>query len=549
MVQSIGGLNGGLMGADWSTDVIADVERWSAEAGDGILDGLRAAGPAPLAQALAERRLSGPPTSEAEAEELVGAQVEAFRACLSPGVRAVWAPTGSGATSVLARAIEALHSEGKRVLLVAPSDAVVDETLHAAVQRMEPGVAVRVGSELAHLAADASREVDEERAAVVAELGEIDAIDAEVERLRAELGDYDEPAYRAATARLAAERELDELRPRLGEAEAAADAARRAVVTAATELREAVDAQAALGPVRDALENERLAIAGLAALEQRQRAVREGAVALDTEERRSGWRARRQHRRQADAAEVEFRRFTAVAAEGRRRWLDVQLRARAAIGGHSRSDVDAADRRAAAAEHAVSRADEGYRRARELLIGLRRAVEEAEAWGAPTEEDRELVARRLLSRQAQLRELAARQDGSAARRAALDARQRELDERARALRADAEARIIGEARVVATTLARSRLHPALAEAEFDAVLVDGAGAAMLAEVLLVLCRASTTAVVIGDAQQDGFTTCFSHLGIASSADADAHDGCVDLADVGVPEQRHDSPRSPTPERS
>jgi primosomal protein N' len=140
------------MGADWSTDVIADVERWSAEAAeeggppvlDGLLDGLRAAGPAPLAQALAERRLAGPPTSEAEAEDLVGAQVEAFRACLSPGVRAVWAPPGSDATSVLARAVEALQSEGKRVLLVAPSDAVVDETLHAAVQRMEPGVAVRV---------------------------------------------------------------------------------------------------------------------------------------------------------------------------------------------------------------------------------------------------------------------------------------------------------------------------------------------------------------------------------------------------------------------
>lgn len=92
------------MGANWSADVIADVERWSAEAGDppdppeysrhvldGLLDRLRAAGPAPLAQALAERRLAGAPTSEAEADGLAGTQAEAVRACLSPGLRAVWA--------------------------------------------------------------------------------------------------------------------------------------------------------------------------------------------------------------------------------------------------------------------------------------------------------------------------------------------------------------------------------------------------------------------------------------------------------------------------
>ncbi len=556
------------MGADWSTDVIADVERWSAEAGeeecpvrptqvlDGLVDGLRAAGPAPLAQALAERRLSGPPTSEAEGEGLNEGQVEALRACLSPGVRAVWAPPGTGAALVLARAVEALVGEDKRVLLVAPSDGAVDEALHAAVQLMEPepGVAVRAGSGaegvgLEHLAAGASAEVDEERAAVAAELAEIDTADAEIERLRAELGDYDEPTYRAAAARLTAEHELAELRPRLQEAEPAADGARRAVVAAATELREAVDAQAALGSLREALEHERRAIAGLAALEHRQRSVRDGHAALDEEERRRGWRARRQHRREADAAAAELQRFTAVAAEGRRRWLDVQLHARAVIGERSQSDVDDVDRRAAAAEHAVTATDEAYRRARELLIGLRRAVEEAEAWGEPTEDDRRLVARRLLSRHARLRELAGQQDGAAARRTALHARQRELTERARELRADAEGRLIGEARVVATTLARSRVHPVLAVAEFDAVLVAGAGAAMLADTLLVLCRATTTGVLIGDAQQVGFATCFSHLRISSLDDADAHDGCVALREVGIPEQRHDSPLSPAPDRS
>ncbi|TWF75608.1 AAA domain-containing protein [Pseudonocardia hierapolitana] len=518
---------------------------------DGLLDGLRAAGPAPLAQALVERRLAGPPTSGAEADGLAGAQVEALRACLSPGLRAVWAPPGSGSTDVLTRAIEALLGEGKRVLLVAPSDTAVDEAMDTLVRRMAPeaGVAVRVGDESEELAADASREVDEQRAVVAAELAEIAVIDAEIERLRAELGDYDTVTYRAAAARLDAERDLDELRPRLQEAEAAADRARRAVVDAATELREAVDAQAALGPLREALENERLAIEGLAALEQRQRALRDGRVALDEEARSGGWRERRQHRRQVEAADAELRRFTSVVAEGRRRWLDVQLRARAAIGEHSWAEVDAADRRAAAAERAVSGADEAYRRARELLIGLRRAVEEAEAWGPPTEDDRQLVARKLVSRQARLRELTAWRDASGARRQALDNRERELAERAQALRADAEAEIVGQARVVVTSLARSRVHPALAEADFDVVLVDGAGAAMLAEVLLVLCRATAAAVLFGDSEQTGFATCFSHLGIESAADAEAHEGCVVLQEVGIPEQRHDSPRSPAPDRS
>ena len=524
----------------------------------GLLDGLRAAGPAPLAQALAERRPAGSPTSRAEPDGLLDAQVEAYRACLSPGVRLVWGPPGTGKTYVLARAIEALVDEGKRVLLVSASNIAVGDVLHAVVRRMSPqaGIVVRVGQEIAgdpgvrleRLAARESRAADEERASIAAELLEMEQGDAEVERLRAELGDFDEPAYRAAAARLAAERDLDALRPRQQEAEAAADLARRAVVTTATELRKALDAQVALAPVRDALEHERRAIEGLAALAERQRALQQSRAALLAQES-AGWRGRRQHRRQVLAAEAELHRFTAAAADGRRRWLDVQLQARAVIGEHSRSDVDKADERAANAENAVTTADETYRRVRERLVALRGAIDEAEARGVPTDEDRRLVAdveaRGLPASHARLRELAGRQDGAVAQ--ALDNRHRELVERSRELRADAEARIVQEARVVATTVARSRIHPALVQASFDVVLVDGAGAAPLAEILLVLCRATTTAVLFGDFLQLGpvldsamsddaspalqrwvRATCFSHLGIESPADADAHDGCVAL---------------------
>jgi hypothetical protein len=70
------------MGADWSTDVIADVEQREdgLPALDALLDGLRAAGPAPLAQALAEGRLAGTPAPDAE--EGAGSVPADFR---SPG--------------------------------------------------------------------------------------------------------------------------------------------------------------------------------------------------------------------------------------------------------------------------------------------------------------------------------------------------------------------------------------------------------------------------------------------------------------------------------
>lgn len=509
-----------------------------------LLDGLRAAEPASLAAALAEKRPAGAPTSEAEVDGLVEGQVEAFRACLSPGLRLVWAPPGTGRSPVLARAIEALVQEGKRVLLVSTVDAAVDETLDAAVARMSPeeGVAVRLGPAREPIAAEASREVDEECVAVAAELRTTVELAPEIERLRADLDGFDEPSYRIAAARVAAGHTLDELRPHLQEAEAAADVARRGVVAATTELREALDAQAVLGPVRDALEHQHLAVDGLVALEGRQRALQEERDKLAAQEP-PGRRARRQHRRLVEAADAELLRFAAAATPGRRRWLDVQLQARAVIGEHARSDVDAADLRAADAEDAVAVADEGYRHAREVLIRLRGEVDAAEARGEPTEDDRRLVAdseaRELPGRHAHLQELVDRLNGAAA----LAARHRELVDQARAVRADAEVALVREARVVATTLTRSRVHPALVDAEFDVVLVDDAGVAPLAEVLLVLCRATTTAVVFGDflqlgpavpddpspeAQQWVRATCFSHLGIESPADVDAHDSCVAL---------------------
>ncbi|OZM77313.1 AAA domain-containing protein [Pseudonocardia sp. MH-G8] len=528
---------------------------------EALRDGLRVAGPAPLAQALAEGRLSGAPADHPGTEGLSGEQGEALRACLSPGVRLVWGPPGTGTTEVLARAVEELVGAGKRVLLVSTTDSAVDDVLHAALARMAPaaGTAVRVGAaaraeiagdpgvSLERLAAPASRELDEQRAAIAAELREIEEAAEEVERLRVELGEHDEPVYRAAVARIEAERVLDGLGTRVEQAQAEADDARRATMTAATELRAALAARAEIDPVRDALEQERRAVEGLAAIAQRQDALRLQLRALEAEERSAGWRGRRQRRRAVDAADTELRRFTVAAAEGRRRWLDAQLGARAVLGERGRADVDAVDARVARAENAMAIADEEFRRARDRLAELRATVAEAQGWGPLTDDDRRLVSeseeRGLPARHARLQELLGRMEGADARREELAAEHRELLERARALRSGAVARILGEAGVVATTLARSRSHPALGHATFDAVLVDGAGAVPLAEVLLVLCRATTTAVLVGDLLQLApalpddagpelrrwiGATCFSHVGIGTPDEAVAHEGCVAL---------------------
>jgi hypothetical protein len=527
LVQSIGGIVnvGGTMVAHWATEVIEAIEREVAAGGGPrgaaeLLAGLRSAGDAPLAQALAEGRLAGAPPGGVAVD---GPHADVVRAALGPGLRLVWG-AAEDRPAVLAAAVEALVARGRRVLLVAPTEATVPS-----------GIGTDVGP------APGSGEVGEALTVVTAQLRELDAEAAQLAELRAELAGFDESAYRAAAARVAGDGDLDELAARLTDAEVAANAVRRAAVAAATDLQEALAASVALNPLRDALEHTRTALAGIAAVDQRHRDLQVEYAGLAGQEAPSGWGARSRHRHAVDAADAELRRFADAATAGRRRWLDLQLQAREVIGDRSQDDVDAADRRVAEAEAAVAAADEEYRRSRDLLAELRAALAAAQERGRPSEADRELVAdadaRGLPARQAQLAELESRRERSAERRRTVAAEQRRLAQRAEVLRANAEVRAVRGARVVATTLAKARSNPVLARAAFDVVLVDGADTAPLAEVLLALCRATTTAVLFGGTAGGGF----AHLGITSPADAAAHDGGVVL--VAVPEQR---PAEPVP---
>ncbi|HEY0807537.1 MAG TPA: AAA domain-containing protein, partial [Pseudonocardiaceae bacterium] len=185
------------------------------------------------------------------------------------------------------------------------------------------------------------------------------------------------------------------------------------------------------------------------------------------------------------------------------------------------------------------------------LRDLRAAQQAAQDAGLPTSDDRELVRRgtadALPAAYEQLQALRTRRRTADSRRARLAEKHRELVDRSRVLRQGAEKALIDEARLVATTLARSRLHPALASSSFDVVLVDEAGAVALVEVLLALCRATTTAVLFGDFLQLApvqesriknsdhpelrrwvLPNPFTHAQIRTPTEAMANPGCVPL---------------------
>jgi len=96
-----------------------------------------------LAAELAAGRTAGAPAAlDQEPEGLSDGRREAYAACLSPGLRLVWAPPGTGATTVLARAAGDLVAAGRRVLLVSGVNRAVDDALEAVLASgagFEPG--------------------------------------------------------------------------------------------------------------------------------------------------------------------------------------------------------------------------------------------------------------------------------------------------------------------------------------------------------------------------------------------------------------------------
>ena len=304
-----------------------------------------------------------------------------------------------------------------------------------------------------------------------------------------------------------------------------------------------------------ALASARAALAMAADLaeehEQADREVRRRGLGFATVDavpaHEGGFLARRRRRKEAARVEAVLR-----AAEAHRDGLRARIDAhRATAGPVTVVDLAAADERWLQVSKAAAGARDEIGRAESARGGIDARVAALHSLGGPTDADRELVRRceeeQLPEAHERLRHLLVLQSGAAGLRRRLRAELRELTERSRSLRAAAEEQLVGDARLVATTFARARVHPALADALFDVVLVDEAAAAPLAEVLLALCRASDTAVLFGDFRRPRPAlapaversddaalrrwvrgNCFSHAGVGSPEDAMRLEGCVAL---------------------
>ncbi|WP_424185072.1 AAA domain-containing protein [Actinokineospora sp. G85] len=533
-----------------------------------LREGIAAIDRAPLAAKLAAGVLDPvPAATHAPPPSFRPGQVAAYNACLAPGLHAVWGPPGTGKTTVLSRAIETLVAAGKRVLLVSTANIAVDNALRQVIGMLKPrpGQVLRVGpphlAELAanddiqlhRLAARTTVETDAELADVQAALAELDTADRRIAELDALLDGYVHSAYLAAGERVTRTRRWEAVREELAGARQRFAAANDAVGSAAA----AVDAAAAevhrTMPARQALADAHRHQADVARLELELQARNAEVRRLRSTPLPRGPLRKRRAIKQLRQVVDSHPAYEAATLDHIAKLRSLAgLRARDAgpvttdTLRHLDAALTAARERLAAASPAAS-----------ALLHRVREWESEEgnllAAGLATDEDQRLLddARRRGLPEAHERRVrfhALREQG-AAKRGELEDRLRKLNATIAKLRKDAEGEIVAGAQVVGTTLARSRAHRAVAEQEFDVVIVDEAGAAILAEVVLAVAGARRTAVLLGDFLQlppvvgkavqehareavrrwmvpDSFT----HCGIRTPRDAERNAGCAVLTD-------------------
>lgn len=530
-----------------------------------LRDGIAAIGDADLADKLAAGALDPVPSRPGDYPPgFLPAQRQAYRACVEPGLHAVWGPPGTGKTRVLARAIEDLVGKGKRVLLVSTANVAVDNALKEVIKhlRPEPGLVLRVGPphlpelvnnddvQLDRLAARKTAEVDAERQQVQDAIAAADTVDAGLAELNAELDGYDHQSYLRAQQRLATSKAHEARRADLGAATAEHERLHRELDAAAARLQAATDDVVRLAPAREELRRAAEMAEQLAELDRNLVQERAGFAHVQFTASTAGrwlgtrWRNRR---RVADARE-RLGLFEAHVAEQHQALEPLIAHARAAAHPVTEEDLARASDVFAARQRERAdvqrRCDEAGKRVRELdqLCG------QLVARGLATDDDLALIRSAdrsgLPGKHGKRERLLAMQKEND--REALEARLRDLTKRITRLRRDAEGEIVAEAMVVATTLARSRAHPAVARQQFDVVLVDEAGAAVLGEVLLAVAHAKTTATLLGDflqlppvtteadrsrneAVRKWFTPdSFSHCGILAPDNVATNAGCVGL---------------------
>ncbi|GAB2741354.1 hypothetical protein [Amycolatopsis magusensis] len=451
-----------------------------------VADGLQAIAEAPLADQLAAADLDPVPGGEAP-EEFNAEQKSAYRACLEPGVRLVWAPPGTGATRVLAQAAEDLAAAGKSVLVLS-----ADEELVAKFAPEPPAV-------------------NPELTSVLDDLAELDRVVARVSFVDEQLAGYDHEEFQALTQRI-------EHEDRVGELETELARTTELHRTATVRLEETQAALRAARVERGQVEYERGQLEKAAELiTELERLTPEHSLSKVNPAHR------RLTREQARLSEL----------------IEEHLAAAHPI---TEADINRLDERLTRAERALDEAARVESDAYLKVVALRRHILKARANGVVSEEDRqrhaEQTRRALADLYAEREDLQATAEDRAARRNRLEQRLLWLTEQAIQQHREAEATAVVEGRVVVTE--------AIPDRTFDAVLVDRAASLRLADALLAVSRAAGTAVLFGDFRLPGpevrpakltqttavrtwlATDVFAHCGIKTPEAAQEHEGCVVL---------------------
>ncbi|MEW2330616.1 AAA domain-containing protein [Micromonospora chersina] len=572
---------------------LADANLWQLRQSPAyLLDRLRevlaTVEPEGLAGDLAAGRLSAAPQPVERVAGFTAAQCEAYTSCLRPGVRLVWGPPGTGKTWVLSEAISSLIASGKRVLLVSATNIAVDNALAGVIRhrRHRPGQLIRVGPphlreiatdpdvSLAHLVKAALAKAEHRRLEVQNQLLALKQTVNELRVVEKLVADYNPDEHASAQAAIDGDRNIPRLAQHLADVGKNVIACRHALARAETAVRkaraavaEASDSRAALDALDDirrqaALaqqEADQVAVRLLAARGERNRteaelaAVQGGGLLARTRDRRQLQRLRGLlHQQQEVLTALEeqvqhnqsllnrFHRSSqphVAALKVRARYTREQIAARdhALAEAQRAREGSSADLSAAIADQETAQqrllAAEAAPRATPAQLAL---VEQADRYHLPAQYERLQSLRRRVAAEA-------------------SARSRLEKEHARAhddydrLRRDAEATLIRQARLIATTLARLRTADVLLNGPYDVVLIDEVGAATIPETLLAVSRATTTAVLLGDFMQLGpvlpkpitdskrpdvqrwlCDDVFGMCGITVAADATAHPGCTVL---------------------
>lgn len=541
-----------------------------------------------LAHQFATGVLAAVPAAGKPVAGFTDAQNEAYRSCLTPGVRLVWGPPGTGKTRVLTEAIATLTARNKRVLLVSSTNIAVDNALFGVVRRggHAPGELVRVGPpHLREIAEDATvslprlvrarlSHVEAKRLDLQSQLVAMRDDIEELADLTAILKDFD-PAKLARIQRaMDTAATVPALRAALATAGARLLAAQDEARLADKSTQDILDQVAATGPARQAFAeirdlNQELDTLTRANDATARRALSAGRLRDETALKvsqaqdmgmlsrffagislatlRTELAAQTQTLdglvAQAKLEREQLARRRQEVAD-RSAWLSAQA-------GYTAADIDAVDALLAAAQQARTRAADTAEATARAEQAARSALRAAESVTAPTGPQVALVQRAqrlgLAEKRARADVLGRTVKADARSRSRLQKRYNEVQEEYENLRKDAEGEVIRDAKVVATTLARFRLSDAVFDGPYDVVLVDEVAAAFLPEVVLAVSRAVKTAVLLGDFMQLPAVVntdagkgapkevqrwlrddAFAHCAITSTTDAIAEPGCTAL---------------------